>query len=159
MNSVLGYETRFGTGWIVIDNEEISEILLPGQDRPEGPEAKQPPATARTLAGRLEEYFGGNPGAWEPSAAFVDKGPTEFLRSVYDVVSSIPPGATMSYGEVAAAAGSPGAARAVGQAMARNRYAPIIPCHRVVPSTGGVGNYGGGRDLKKAMLEMEAGTG
>jgi methylated-DNA-[protein]-cysteine S-methyltransferase len=76
---------------------------------------------------------------------------------VYRVVAAIPSGKTMTYGEVAGAAGNPKAARAVGQAMAKNRFAPIIPCHRVVPASGGVGSYGGGSELKKAMLDMEAG--
>ena len=89
----------------------------------------------------------------------IESAPTPFLRSVYRVVSEIPTGAVMSYGDAAAAAWSPGAARAVGQAMARNLFAPIIPCHRVVPASGGVGHYGGGSDLKRAMLDMEAAGG
>jgi methylated-DNA-[protein]-cysteine S-methyltransferase len=61
----------------------------------------------------------------------------------------------MSYGEVAAAAGRPKAARAVGTAMARNPFPPIIPCHRVVASNGGLGGYAGGLDMKRQMLTME----
>jgi len=80
-----------------------------------------------------------------------------FRRRVYEVVRTIPAGETMSYGEVAAAAGSPGAARAVGQAMARNPYPLIIPCHRVLAAGGKTGGFTarGGVTTKLRMLEME----
>jgi O-6-methylguanine DNA methyltransferase len=75
---------------------------------------------------------------------------------VYEAVAAIPRGETRSYGEIAAKAGSPGAARAVGTAMARNRFAPFVPCHRVVPAGGTVGSYGGGVPLKTALLALES---
>jgi len=80
-----------------------------------------------------------------------------FRRRVYDVVRTIPAGETMSYGEVAAAAGSPGAARAVGQAMAQNPFPLIIPCHRVLAAGGKVGGFtaSGGTDTKLRMLAVE----
>jgi len=61
----------------------------------------------------------------------------------------------MAYGEVAAAAGRPGAARAVGRVMATNPVPPFVPCHRVVAADGGLGGYGGGLDLKSRLLERE----
>ena len=57
---------------------------------------------------------------------------------------SVPRGQTVSYGELAARAGNPGASRAVGTACARNPIPIVVPCHRVLPSTGKLGNYGGG---------------
>ena len=80
-----------------------------------------------------------------------------FRRRVYEVVRRIPAGETMSYGEVAAAAGSPGAARAVGQAMARNPFPIIIPCHRVLAAGGKTGGFtaSGGTDTKLRMLAIE----
>jgi O-6-methylguanine DNA methyltransferase len=80
--------------------------------------------------------------------------PLTFADRVYAIVAKIPKGSTMTYGEVAAAAGSPGAARAVGNIMSKN-YNPSIPCHRVVRSDGQPGGYNRGRKRKKQLLEME----
>lgn len=81
---------------------------------------------------------------------------TPFMRRVYEIVRRIPSGETLSYGEVADQAGRPGAARAVGAAMANNRICLFIPCHRVVGSSGLGGWSGpGGLDQKRALLELE----
>lgn len=81
-----------------------------------------------------------------------------FHQKVYAVARSIGPGKTASYGEVAARAGSPGAARAVGQAMGKNPFAIIVPCHRVLASGGKLGGFSapGGADTKRRMLAIEA---
>ena len=67
----------------------------------------------------------------------------------------MPRGKTVSYGELAARAGNPKAARAVGTACARNPIPIVVPCHRVLPGTGALGNYGGGPERKRALLELE----
>jgi O-6-methylguanine DNA methyltransferase len=79
-----------------------------------------------------------------------------FTRRVYQVVQAIPRGETRSYAEVARAAGSPGGARAVGNAMRRNPICLFIPCHRVVAS-GGLGGFSspGGLSQKRALLDLE----
>jgi methylated-DNA-[protein]-cysteine S-methyltransferase len=69
--------------------------------------------------------------------------------------AQVPLGTTITYGALARRAGKPRAARAVGTAMATNPLPLVVPCHRVVPSTGGVGNYGGGVPTKIALLELE----
>ena len=74
--------------------------------------------------------------------------------AVYKATMSIPYGKTLAYGIVAEYAGLPGAARFVGNVMANNRLAPIVPCHRVVSSTG-IGGYGGGIGQKIEFLERE----
>ena len=78
-----------------------------------------------------------------------------FDRQVYEVVRSIPAGHTMTYGEVAAAVGSPRAARAVGNAMARCPLFPAVPCHRVVRASDGWSGWGGDPALKRRLLEAE----
>jgi O-6-methylguanine DNA methyltransferase len=78
-----------------------------------------------------------------------------FDRRVYEVVRSIPAGQTMTYGEVAAAVGSPMAARAVGNAMARCSLFPAVPCHRVVRASDGWSGWGGDPALKRRLLEAE----
>ena len=81
---------------------------------------------------------------------------TEFESAVREVVRQIPGGSTMSYGEVATAAGRPGAARAVGRVMATNPVPPFVPCHRVVAADGGLGGFGGGLDMKERLLTRES---
>jgi methylated-DNA-[protein]-cysteine S-methyltransferase len=89
----------------------------------------------------------------------IDPGPqTEFRLLVIDHCRKIPPGATLTYGELAAWAGRPRAARAVGHCMASNRIPLIVPCHRVVGADGGLRGYSanGGLRLKQSLLDLEA---
>lgn len=80
---------------------------------------------------------------------------SSFANRVRDAVRQIPKGETRSYGEVAAAIGYPGAARAVGTVM-KNNYDPTVPCHRVVRADGKVGEYNrGGTREKMRLLEKE----
>jgi O-6-methylguanine DNA methyltransferase len=80
-----------------------------------------------------------------------------FYRKVWLACSRIPKGQTKTYGEIAREIGHPGAARAVGQALAKNPFAPVVPCHRVIRSDGGMGGYSapGGVAKKKSMLNKE----
>lgn len=82
-----------------------------------------------------------------------------FFKKVYYCVKNIPAGEVRSYAEVARMVGSPGAARAVGTAMKKNPIAPIVPCHRVVSSSGAIGGFSavGGVGLKEKMLAGERG--
>jgi len=81
----------------------------------------------------------------------------EFHRRVYEVARTIPPGRTMTYGEVATRLGEPGAARAVGQALGRNPFAIVVPCHRVLAAGGKLGGFSarGGVHTKRRMLALE----
>ena len=79
---------------------------------------------------------------------------TKFAEKVYAVVRNIPPGATLTYNEVARLAGSPRAYRAVGNILAKN-YDRKIPCHRVVRADGDAGGYNRGRRKKRALLKKE----
>jgi O-6-methylguanine DNA methyltransferase len=83
-----------------------------------------------------------------------------FQRRVVAACRAIPCGATQSYGQLAATAGSPGAARAVGQVMATNRYPILVPCHRVVAAGGRLGGFSApqGLSLKRQLLAFEAGV-
>jgi methylated-DNA-[protein]-cysteine S-methyltransferase len=87
------------------------------------------------------------------------EGLAPFHRRVYEVARTIPPGKTLPYGEVAARAGAPGAARAVGQALGHNPFPIIVPCHRVVSAGGKIGGFSahGGTATKRRMLAIEAG--
>lgn len=94
----------------------------------------------------------------DPEAGFpfpVELGGTSFQREVWQALRGIPCGETRTYGELAAQLGRPGSARAVAGAVAANRLALVIPCHRVVPASGGTGGYRWGGDRKRALLERE----
>ena len=82
-----------------------------------------------------------------------------FDAAVYAVVRSVPPGETITYGEVAARVGSPAAARAVGGAMARCPLFPAVPCHRVVRASDGWSGWGGDHRLKRRLLTAERAPG
>ena len=81
-----------------------------------------------------------------------------FRRAVLETLREVPRGQTVSYGELAARAGNPRAARAVGSACARNPVPIVVPCHRVLPGTGRPGNYAGGPERKRVLLELEGAT-
>ena len=137
------------------DDSGIVATGLPGT-APGTKATGEVPSAVREVASHLEAYFSGG----EPPEASDDilarVASTPFLRRVYEVVSLIEPGATLTYAEVARRVGRPGAARAVGAATARNPLAPLIPCHRVVGSDGSLRGYGGGLEMKRALLAMEA---
>jgi methylated-DNA-[protein]-cysteine S-methyltransferase len=84
----------------------------------------------------------------------------DFQRRVYQTARSIPPGTTVSYGELASRLGSPGSARAVGQALGRNPFAILVPCHRVLAADGRVGGFSanGGIATKLRLLSIEDGA-
>jgi methylated-DNA-[protein]-cysteine S-methyltransferase len=107
---------------------------------------------AKTVA-RLKSYFAGHQVDFPEE---LDLSPaTDFQRQVWRLTRLIPYGETRSYGWLAKRLGKIGAARAVGQALARNPLPIIIPCHRVV-SNGGLGGYSGGVGVKKSLLRLEA---
>jgi len=147
------YGTRFGTGWVAYEDGRVVNVVLPGGDRP-APRADPPPGVLALLA-RVEAWFDGSGRDVVDEGLCDIAGRTPFEREVYRLVSSIPVGETRTYGAVAASAGHPGAARAVGAAVARNPFAPLIPCHRLVGSDGSLRGYGGGLEMKAALLLEE----
>ena len=80
---------------------------------------------------------------------------THFEKKVYTVVKNIPFGETRTYKWVAEKVGVKGASRAVGNALNKNPFPIVVPCHRVVNSSGSPGEYTFGADLKKKLLELE----
>ena len=106
------------------------------------------------LAERIKTYFSGK------KADFPDKldlsGATPFQKRVWQAARLIPFGETRSYLWVAEKIGKPGAARAVGQALGSNPLLIVVPCHRVIASDGGLGGFGGGLQMKRRLLRMEA---
>ena len=85
------------------------------------------------------------------------EGVPDFNRRVYELARTIPPGATLTYGDVATRLGTPGMARAVGHALGQNPWPIVVPCHRVLAADGGMGGFSapGGVSTKRKMLEIE----
>jgi O-6-methylguanine DNA methyltransferase len=122
---------------------------------PEASEAPPPPAVQRALDGIVALLRGE---ASDLSAIALDMAALPpFHRRVYEAARAIPPGATLSYGEIAARLGTPGAARAVGQALGRNPFAIVVPCHRVLAAGGKLGGFSanGGIATKLRLLTIE----
>jgi methylated-DNA-[protein]-cysteine S-methyltransferase len=122
---------------------------------PDAREAPPPPEVERAINCIVALLQGE---ASDLSAIVLDMdGVPPFHRRVYDATRTIPPGATLSYGHLAERLGARGAARAVGQALARNPFAIIVPCHRVLAASGKLGGFSanGGVTAKLRLLSIE----
>jgi methylated-DNA-[protein]-cysteine S-methyltransferase len=137
-----------GLGAILWENEDPKRVRLgPLSEDPDNPILLE---TERQLA----KYFAGKLKAFTVPLDF--KG-TEFQKSVWTALLTIPFGETRSYGEIARQIGKPTAVRAVGAANGRNPISIIAPCHRVIGSTGALTGYAGGLAAKERLLGIERG--
>jgi len=102
---------------------------------------------------QLREYFDGQRNDFNVPIDRSER--LGFRGEVLSALETVPFGRTVTYGELATRAGRPKAARAVGTAMATNPIGIIVPCHRVLPSGGGVGQFGGGVSAKEWLLRRE----
>ncbi len=116
----------------------------------------EPPLHVQAWMSRLRQVMAGQPDLLDDIALADDTLPP-FHRCVWALARQIPPGQTRSYGELAIALDAPGAARAVGQALGANPFAPFVPCHRVLAAHGASGGFSapGGRHTKLQLLELE----
>jgi methylated-DNA-[protein]-cysteine S-methyltransferase len=107
------------------------------------------------LCREIRDYFAGRADRFTTKVDL--RGCSEFQRRVLAACRRIPPGTCLTYGELARRAGHPGAARAVGRALATNPAPLVIPCHRVIASTGALCGFSaaGGLDLKRRLLDHE----
>jgi methylated-DNA-[protein]-cysteine S-methyltransferase len=109
----------------------------------------------RKAVAELREYFAGERRGFDLPLELEG---TAFQRRVWNALLGIPYGETRSYGQLARELGMPGAARAVGAANGANPVAIIVPCHRVIATSGALHGYGGGLDRKKFLLDLESGA-
>ena len=120
---------------------------------PTGAVRRRPPYPEGSPPRQLQEYFRKRRAAFEvtpdPDTA------SEFDRAVWRALCAVPAGQTVTYGELARRSGFPGAARAVGGAMARNPIPIVIPCHRVVGEGGSITGFGLGLWRKRWLLDLE----
>jgi methylated-DNA-[protein]-cysteine S-methyltransferase len=117
------------------------------------PRVLEEPARVDPVRRELDEYFAGRRRAFDIAVDWSLTG--GFRRRVLEATARIPAGQVTTYGALAARVGNPRASRAVGSAVGSNPVAIVVPCHRVVPAAGGVGNYGGGPERKVFLLELE----
>ncbi|HOJ39754.1 MAG TPA: MGMT family protein, partial [bacterium] len=108
----------------------------------------------RTFQNCLEKYLKGQPVTF-PLELLSLQQCSLFQQSVYQVTAAIPWGQVATYKEIAGRLGKPGASQAVGQALARNHFPLVIPCHRVVKSDGQTGGFSSGLQVKKILLRLE----
>ena len=118
-----------------------------------GPRVLRSPRSVDDARRELDEYFAGRRRAFDLTLDLREL-PT-FTISVLDELARVPYGETTTYGALAERVGHPRAARAVGTVMNRNRIPIVLPCHRVVGSTGDLTGYAGGLDRKVKLLELE----
>lgn len=131
---------------------EIPSVSVPAFDSPVCA------GSVSELARRLVSYFAGEAVGFDDVRLDLD-GYQSFQRSLIGALRALPRGQTVTYGELAALAGRPNAQRAAGSFCARNRFAVVVPCHRVVAARG-LGSYGSlGLEYKRRLLELEGADG
>ena len=147
----VAYEAEgWGVGELWLDGSVVVWHELPTVRRE--PALKQ--AHDFELVARLQAYFAGDPETFDDVEVDLEYD-TEFLTNCARALRTVPRGEVVTYGELAALAGAPGAARAAGSFCARNRLGLFVPCHRVV-GAGGLGSYGShGLAYKRRLLELE----
>ena len=106
------------------------------------------------IARQLDEYLAGERSTFDLP---VEARGTEFQRRVWDLITLVPYGQTTTYGDLARRLGEDVSPQDVGAAVGRNPLCILIPCHRVIGSTGKLTGYAGGLDRKRALLEIEQG--
>ncbi len=106
----------------------------------------------KQIESQLEKYFNGSAKTFDVSK---DVEGTEFQKAVWKETAKIPFGKTVTYSDIAQKIGHPKAVRAVGTALGKNPLCIVVPCHRVLPKSGGIGNYAYGAKVKEWLLEHE----
>ena len=156
---------RTRAGWLAVAGSArgLKAVTLPQQTRQRALDMLPDSGTAvcsprfEDLAGRITGYFDGHRQDFDDALDLTAA--TPFQRRVWLAARLIPYGETRSYRQLAISIGQPGAVRAVGQALARNPLAIIVPCHRVLKTGGGLGGFAGGLEMKRYLLSLEATTG
>ena len=164
------FETPLGTCGIAWSARGITGLQLPEASadatrarlrrRWPGVVESEPPAEVRRAIDQVLALLAGAAIDLVDVALDLD-GVPEFHRKVYEVARTIPPGRTLTYGDIAKRLGAPQEAREVGQALGRNPVAIIVPCHRVLAAGGKLGGFSanGGVATKRRMLEIEGALG
>ena len=150
--NMLTFEAPFGVLRLYGHADELCALHLPNSDdAPDAPDGRS--RVLEATARQLTEYFAGTRRDFDLPLA---PHGTAFQQLVWRALLKIPFGATCSYGHIARAIRRPSASRAVGAANGKNPIAIIVPCHRVIGSSGDLTGYGGGLPTKRWLLAHEA---
>jgi methylated-DNA-[protein]-cysteine S-methyltransferase len=159
VNSHTVIDSPYGPLTLVADADgALCGLYMAGQRHRPPEESFGPHASGLRCFARAEEqlsaYFAGELTEFSLEPALHG---TPFQRRVWEQLTRIPFGTTLTYGQLAEALGNPQASRAVGLANGRNPVGIIVPCHRVIGANGSLTGYGGGLDRKRRLLDFERG--
>jgi methylated-DNA-[protein]-cysteine S-methyltransferase len=156
-------DTPFGQATVAATEHGLVRVILPNEDRDGGleriardvsPRIIEAPARVDRARREIDEYLAGRRRAFDLDVDMtLARG--DFYRRVLEQLRAIEFGHTLTYGEVAKRAGNARAHRAAGTACGSNPLPIVVPCHRVIRSGGDIGNYGGGPEMKRFLLELE----
>lgn len=144
-------KTKIGTIGIVEEGQLLTHVFFQSGKHPEGAIEKWTPFL-RGVAEEIKEYLDGKRTKFDIPLQLCG---TDFQRSVWNALLTIPYGETRSYQDIAKQIGNAKACRAVGMANHRNPIVIIVPCHRVIGADGSLTGFGGGLELKQQLLELE----
>ena len=149
-------DSPIGRLWVAVSPRGLVSITRGEDPNPDaGGRTLDPDAVGPVLT-ELKTYFSGRLGSFQVPLDL--RGAGTFNAAVWRAARTIPYGETVSYGELAAMAGYPRAARAAGNAMARCPFSPVVPCHRVIHADGTIGGWGSETWVKRWLLDLERGT-
>ena len=155
------FDATIGTVWVASTQRGVCKLSL-GVEGEEafghwisssaGPGPREEPEALIGAVSQLREYLSGRRQAFDLP---LDMRGTAFQRAVWNRVGHIPYGETTTYGAIAHLIGNPKASRAVGAAVGANPVPIIVPCHRVIGANGALTGFGGGLEVKEALLRLE----
>lgn len=140
---------KIGNLEVITEHEQVVEVLFTKKDVKKGVTLN---SFQKEIKKALDQYFAMGP---ENFVIPLRVSGTPFQMAVWEQIAKIPYGKTKTYSDIAKAIKKPKAVRAIGTACGANPVPIFIPCHRVLPMSGGLGNYAGGKDKKKFLLELE----
>jgi methylated-DNA-[protein]-cysteine S-methyltransferase len=151
------YESPLGRMWLAGGTAGLAGAWFEGQRHFAGPDAAwrvhEQDALLNEARRQLDAYFGGRLRSFSLP---LDTRGTAFQQAVWRAIAAVPYGEVVTYGELARRVGAATAARAAGAATGRNPWSIVVPCHRIVGTSGALTGYAGGIARKRALLELEA---
>ena len=156
-------DTPLGVATVAATERGLLRVMLPNEDRDTSlqrlarevsPRILEAPVRVDAARRELDEYFAGRRRAFDLGLD-LQLVHADFYRRVLQALRKVHFGETLTYGEIAARAGNPRAHRAAGTAVGSNPLPIVVPCHRVIRAGGEIGNYGGGPEMKRYLLELE----
>jgi methylated-DNA-[protein]-cysteine S-methyltransferase len=160
------FKTHLGHFAIIAQGDNLIRTFLPGFDKHKlkteilklYPHAKHNPALLKTLQQQIKDYFAGKKVNFNINITPAIKNLSDFSQAILKACHKIPRAQTITYSQLANLANHPNAARAAGTALSKNPLPLIIPCHRIIKSTGQAGNFTAptGKKLKQKMLNLES---